>query len=347
MKLALTRTDKALLTLLRSGLWNRPPDSPELFPLSADEWQEVFEKSRSHTVSAIVADSLEHLPENQLPPDGILASWAVESDRIERLNGTMANVTALLSEMYRNLRPVCFKGQECASLYARPSSRECGDIDLYFNDIEASEAVARQHGCVPEHKPDGSFTYAVQGIVVEHHQSYIDLCAPRKRKWLRTLDANHGFETGNGGMLRPTPSLNLLVLHSHVMKHAFGRGVGLRQICDLARAYYSYDGMYDADGLRDMYRKAGLTSWTRMVHAFLTDYLGLGKEFLPYEEHHADASEFLRRVMLAGNFGRSMPGNGQGKRKTLKAFMANALFAARYAPDEYFWQIVQLAGGQL
>ncbi len=347
MTLALTRTDKALLTLLRSGLWNRPPDSPELFPLSSDEWQEVFEKSRSHTVSAIVADSLEHLPENQLPPEGILASWAVESDRIERLNGTMANVTALLSEMYRNLRPVCFKGQECASLYARPSSRECGDIDLYFNDIEASEAVARQHGCVPEHKPDGSFTYAVQGIGVEHHQSYIDLCAPRKRKWLRTLDANPGFETGGGGMLRPTPSLNLLVLHSHVMKHAFGRGVGLRQICDLARAYYSYDGMYDADELRDMYRKAGLTSWTRMVHAFLTDYLGLGKEFLPYAEPHADASEFLRRVMLAGNFGRSMPGNGQGKCRTLKAFMANALFAARYAPDEYFWQIAQLAGGQL
>lgn len=347
MKLALTRTDKALLTLLRSGLWNRPPDNPELFPLSSDEWQEVFEKSRGHTVSAIVADSLEHLPENQLPPDGILASWAVESDRIERLNGTMANVTALLSEMYRNLRPVCFKGQECASLYARPSSRECGDIDLYFDDIDASEAVARQHGYVPEHKPDGSFTYAVQGIVVEHHQSYIDLCAPRKRKWLRTLDATPGFETGNGGMLRPVPSLNLLVLHSHVMKHAFGRGVGLRQICDLARAYYSYDGMYDADELRDMYRKAGLTSWTRMVHAFLTDYLGLGKEFLPYAEHHADASEFLRRVMLAGNFGRSMPGSGQGKCRTLKAFMANALFAARYAPDEYFWQIAQLAGGQL
>lgn len=347
MKLALTRTDKALLTLLRSGLWNRPPDSPELFPLSSDEWQEVFEKSRSHTVSAIVADSLEHLPENQLPPDRILASWAVESDRIERLNGTMANVTARLSEIYRNLRPVCFKGQECASLYARPSSRECGDIDLYFNDIEASEVVARQHGYVPEHKPDGSFTYAVQGIVVEHHQSYIDLCAPRIRKWLRTLDANPGFETGNGGMLRPVPALNLLVLHSHVMKHAFGRGVGLRQICDLARAYCSYDGMYDADELRDMYRKAGLTSWTRMVHAFLTDYLGLGKEFLPYAEPHADASEFLRRVMLAGNFGRSMPGNGQGKCRTLKAFMANALFAARYAPDEYFWQIAQLAGGQL
>lgn len=347
MKLALTRTDKALLTLLRSGLWNRPPDSQELFPLSSDEWQEVFEKSRSHTVSAIVADSLEHLPENQLPPEGVLASLAVESDRIERLNGTMANVTALLSEMYRNLRPVCFKGQECASLYARPSSRECGDIDLYFNDIEASEVVARQHGCVPEHKPDGSFTYAVQGIVVEHHQSYIDLCAPCKRKWLRTLDANPGFETGSGGMLRPVPALNLLVLHSHVMKHAFGRGVGLRQICDLARAYYSYDGMYDADELRDMYRKAGLTSWTRMVHAFLTDCLGLGKEFLPYAEPHADASEFLRRVMLAGNFGRSMPGSGQGKCRTLKAFMANALFAARYAPDEYFWQIAQLAGGQL
>lgn len=347
MTLALTRTDKALLTLLRSGLWNRPPDSPELFPLSSDEWQEVFEKSRSHTVSAIVADSLEHLPENQLPTEGILASWAVESDRIERLSGKMANVTAGLSEIYKTLRPVCFKGLECASLYSRPSSRQCGDIDLYFDDIEASAALARQHGYVPERKADGSFTYTVQGIVVEHHPSYIDLCAPRKRKWLRTLDENPGFGTGSCGMFRPVPALNLLVLHSHVMKHAFGRGVGLRQMCDLARAYYSYDGMYDADELRDMYRKAGLTSWTRMVHSFLTDYLGLGKEFLPYAEPHADASEFLERVLLAGNFGRSMPGSGQGKCKTLKAFMVNALFAARYAPDEYFWQIVQLAGGQL
>ena len=148
-------------------------------------------------------------------------------------------------------------------------------------------------------------------------------------------------------MLRPVPALNLLVLHSHVMKHAFGRGVGLRQMCDLARAYYSYDGMYEPEDLRRMYRKAGLATWTRMIHAFLADYLGLGKEFLPYTEPHADASEFLERVLLAGNFGRSMPGSGQGKVRTLKAFMANALFAARYAPDEYFWQIVQLAGGQL
>lgn len=347
MTLALTRTDKALLTLLRSGLWNRPPDTPELFPLSSEEWKEVFEKSRNHTVTAIVADSLEYLPENQLPSDEVLAGWAVESDRIERLSGTMANVTAGLSEIYKTLRPVCFKGLECASLYSRPSSRQCGDIDLYFDDIEAAAALARQHGYVPEHKPDGSFTYEVQGIVVEHHQSYIDLCAPRKRKWLRTLDENPGFEAGSCGMFRPVPALNLLVLHSHVMKHAFGRGVGLRQMCDLARAYYSYDGMYEPEDLRRMYRKAGLATWTRMIHAFLADYLGLGKEFLPYTESHADASEFLGRVMLAGNFGRSIPGSGQGKVRTLKAFMANALFAARYAPDEYFWQIVQLAGGQL
>ena len=347
MTLALTRTDKALLTLLRSGLWNRPPDTSELFPLSSEEWKEVFEKSRNHTVTAIVADSLEYLPENQLPSDEVLAGWAVESERIERLSGTMANVTAGLSEIYKTLRPVCFKGLECASLYSRPSSRQCGDIDLYFDDIEASEAVARQHGYVPEHKPDGSFTYEVQGIVVEHHPSYIDLCAPRKRKWLRTLDENPGFEAGSCGMFRPVPALNLLVLHSHVMKHAFGRGVGLRQMCDLARAYYSYDGMYEPEDLRRMYRKAGLTTWTRMIHAFLTDYLGLGKEFLPYQETHADASAFLERVLLAGNFGRSITGSGQGKIRTLKAFMANALFAARYAPDEYFWQIVQLAGGQL
>ena len=347
MKLALTRTDKALLTLLRSGLWNRPPDTQELFPLSSEEWKEVFEKSRNHTVTAIVADSLEYLPENQLPSDEVLAGWAVESDRIERLGATMANVTAVLSEIYKTLRPVCFKGLECASLYSRPSSRQCGDIDLYFDDIESSAALARQHGYVPERKADGSFTYAVQGIVVEHHPSYIDLCAPRKRKWLRTLDENPGFETGNGGMLRPVPSLNLLVLHSHVMKHAFGRGVGLRQMCDLARAYYSYDGMYEPEDLRRMYRKAGLATWTRMIHAFLADYLGLGKEFLPYTESHADASEFLERVLLAGNFGRSIQGSDQGKVRTLKAFMANALFAARYAPDEYFWQIVQLAGGQL
>ena len=347
MTLALTRTDKALLTLLRSGLWNRPPDTSELFPLNSEEWKEVFEKSRNHTVTAIVADSLEYLPENQLPPDEVLAGWAVESDRIERLSGTMANVTAGLSEIYKTLRPVCFKGLECASLYSIPSSRQCGDIDLYFDDIEASAALARQHGYFPEHKPDGSFTYSVQGIVVEHHPSYIDLRAPRKRKWLKTLDENPGFEAGSCGMFRPAPALNLLVLHSHVMKHAFGRGVGLRQICDLARAYYSYDGMYEPEDLRRMYRKAGLATRTRMIHAFLADYLGLGKEFLPYTESHADASEFLERVLLAGNFGRSIPGSGHGKVRSLKAFMANALFAARYAPDEYFWQIVQLAGGQL
>lgn len=344
----LSAQDNAFLTLLRSGLWDTQPDL-SLFPLSGTEWNEVFRKSRSHTVSAIVADALEKLPESMLPPERLIVRWGIESERVETANCHMDNVLEKLTSAYLDygIAPVYFKGQECARLYRKPHSRECGDIDFYFYDsLAESVEMARRSGYKPERKADGSWTYEVEGITVEHHPEYIDISDPTRQDWLRSLDIIPGFELRENCTFCPSPLLNLLLLQSHIMKHAYGRGIGLRQLCDLARAYYTYKGSYRGSRLQFMYFKSGILRWTRMMHSLLTSYLGLPNDCLPYDEPPEDPSVFMRMVLRSGNFGRDRNEAMEGKVDTLTAFIRNARFALGYSPREYLWTIVNLAKGQ-
>ena len=74
------RSDKlhtALLTLLRSGLWERELDNSSCFPLSEDDWEMLFTMSRQQTVTGIVFQGLQYLPDGMFPPETLLIRWTV------------------------------------------------------------------------------------------------------------------------------------------------------------------------------------------------------------------------------------------------------------------------------
>ena len=142
------------------------------------------------------------------------------------------------------LHPVLQKGQGLAALYANPLLRECGDIDLFFPGSGEFEAAFR---CVEKldirmvRKADGSLLYSWQGIPVEHHIRLIDLYHPphnTKKTDLIWEFRRMALSTASDlEVTVPAPSLNLLLQYAHILKHALGRGIGLRQLCDLALSY--------------------------------------------------------------------------------------------------------------
>lgn len=350
----------ALLALLRGGLWEQDVKPHSCFPLSRDSWEEVFLLSKQQTVTGVAFRGLHHLPDGMLPPESLLLRWMAAADGIERKNKEMnLALDSLLTLFARHgLHPILQKGQGLASLYAYPLLRECGDIDLYFVDEKefesASDSIQAQ-GIRLVRKADGSLFYSWQGIPVEHHIRLIDLYHPphnTKKTDLIWEFRRMALSTASDlEVTVPAPSLNLLLQYAHILKHALGRGIGLRQLCDLALSCDRWHTDIMPDVLKGVCRQAGLTKWVSLLHAFLTERLGLASDRLPYPETAANTQPLLEIIWRGGNFGhqayRLTRPTLLHKIQTAEAFRRNISFAFRYAPKEALAIFVNLLKGQI
>lgn len=339
------KTLQALFALLQAGLWGIFDEAAaSAFPLSAGEWERVFTLARQQTVTGIAFRGLDFLPEEAAPPMGIMAKWMAHADRIEQSNRVMNETVAKLYGYFASagVEAVLQKGQGVAAMYPEPLLRECGDIDLYFPGHDGvSDPLAGIDGAVRERQPDDSWSYVVDGIIVEHHTDLLDIQSPRAKRYVQKLIQEKGFEkvvTGDGvEVLVPAPEVNLLLLSSHILKHAFGVGIGLRQFCDYAVARRYYEGRVNEEEMREIWRMTGLEKWQGLLEGFLVKKTGV----------------LLDIVLKGGNFGvyskdRENVPRARWARKvqTFKALMGNIGFAFRYAPREWFWTTMQLLGGQ-
>ncbi len=359
-----SREAQAFFELLRAGLWQRPPRDLGAFPLSALEWEAVFQLSRRQTVTGLVYQGMSALPVPLLPPSGLLVRWVAEVDAIERSNRRMNRVLADCYATYvrQGLHPVLQKGQGVARYYDEPLQRVCGDIDLYFpNRDEARQAagMARRPGHAAHRMADGGVCCEWQGVEVEIHDRLLDVYNPFVRRELVRLETEEGWRSVRIAgaerleVLIPSPILNLLLLNTHILKHALGWGIGLRQFCDLARAYHCLSGEVDGKRLRRLLGRIGLRRWTRLLHAFLVEHLGLPPEELPYRERGTSSRPLLTIVLRGGNFGLYLSGRTAGQKavwarklRTSHTYIRNVGFACRYAPQEAFWIFMNLLKGQ-
>lgn len=352
------RTVRALFALLRAGLWEREDEAmASVFSLSAKEWEGVLELACRQTVAGIAFRGLDFLPEGAEPPMGLMAKWMARVDRIESANKAMNRAVARLFGHFsaHGTEAVLQKGQGIAMMYPDPLLRECGDIDLYFPDHDGkSDPLEGLPGAARERHPDGSWVYNLGGIVVEHHGELLDIQRPRCREYVEKLIAEKGFERivlGDGTEVSVSaPEVNLLLLSSHILKHALGVGIGLRQICDYAVARRYYEGRVDEEQMREIWRRTGLDKWQVLLEGFVEEYLGGSEESFDNKK----TGILLDIVLKGGNFGvysedRAKASRARLSRKlhTLRSFVGNVGFALRYAPGEWFWTTMQLLGGQI
>ncbi len=354
----------ALLTLLRSGLWEKEIDKLSLFPLSDEEWEKVFRLSRQQTVTGLVYQGLQYLPDGMLPPEPVLIRWTAEVDAIERMNLKMNQTLSELYVMFhsKGLNPILQKGQGVAQFYEKPLLRECGDIDLYFNNSRAFFVAAvyvRLHKIAVKKMPDKSLFYLWNGIEIEHHTRLFDLHNPFLQCYLNKLECENGYKPlcfrtpSHLKISVPSPFLNVLMLDLHILKHELGWGIGLRQFCDMARACYKLHEAINPEKMEKVCMKLKLERWNPLLHAFLTEHLGLPASCLPYGTTAPDARPLLDIIWNSGNFGYHLTGrktSGQSvlrrKLRTANIFRQNLNFARQYAPKETFWMACDLLKGQ-
>ncbi|MGM9739235.1 MAG: nucleotidyltransferase family protein [Candidatus Cryptobacteroides sp.] len=348
---------QAFFSLLRCGLWGREPENSGIFALDAAGWELIYREARRQTVTGIVFRGLSFIPESCLPDDRLMSRWAADVFRIEQASARMDRAVAKVAGNFQELglHPVLLKGQAVAGLYPEPALRESGDIDIYFDvpgEWQAAVKDVRQSGKTAKIAADGSCHYEVDGIVVELHRKMIDISNPFRQRWLKNLEQKFGFDTVEIGGCRvatPSPELNMLLMSSHIMKHAFGRGVGLRQICDAALNTLRLDSR--APELEEVVKKAGILRWNRLLGSFLVGSLGLPEDRLPFPDREVPPDSLLKIVMEGGNFGQDAHRDASSpvvvkKMNTVKACLGHIPFALRTAPAEAFWSMLSLAAGQ-
>lgn len=352
-----TRTCRALFILLRTGLWGRREKEATVFPLSEEEWEEVYGLACRHTIEGIVYDGILMLSVDKRPVRSLLVKWTVAVERIECANKQTDEVLKELQILFRQhgLRAVLLKGQGVAAFYRTPSHRVCGDIDFYFpdrNDLERANRLIEEKGIRLVRKSKGESHYSWKGIVIEHHGKLIDIYDPFRSSWLRKLEEREGYKEDI-----PSPVLNLLVINTHILKHLLVTGIGLRQLCDMARACVMLQSLVDGKKMNAIYERAGIRKWTRLLNDTLVRYIGLPKEYVEgiRVDKSAGTEKLMERILLGGNFGhyRKSKKNFLEMRDRerlltiVKYLPGNFFFFSRYAFREALWRPLRLVFDRL
>lgn len=353
----------ALLQLLQSALWGRAPQEQAFQGLTRADWQSIFLAAQAQTVMALAFQAFEFLPDELLPDDVLLTRWMVQTEQAEQHSRHMNDALASLCEFFttRGLQPVVLKGQSIARLYRHPLARECGDIDLHFPIHEqATQALCalRDTGVHPQPKPDGSYLYSWQDVPVEHHPRFTDLASPFARRRLSRMLCRFPSQSVALGMgthtqiLVPEPTVSLFIQSTHILKHAMGWGIGLRQMADMAVSLHSQPSQIDGRAYQRACSEAGILHWNSLLHGFLTQCFDLPLQMLPYADRIFDSQPLQERVWCDGNFGQLHTGRTvslptwRGKCHTAFSMLRHARFGWTYAPAETFFTALQLAAGQ-
>lgn len=368
-----------MMALLRAGLWEQPSAGPlpmsasaeehtvpvdgfSPFPLTPEEWQALYAIACEQAVVGVVWQGVSLLPQEFMPPYSTVMRWVAHVDAIERRNAVMDGALASLLSLYKEcgVEPVVLKGHTVAAMYVAPALRQSGDIDLYFPNVrerEKAEEIVRGKGFSLDYSADGSSVFSWQGVTIEHHSSLFDLQRPRSVKIVEsTVQGIENLflplQVDNNLVIKAlAPQLNLLLLSTHILKHALGRGVGLRQLCDMAVACNAARGAVDEAEQRTLYAALGLERWSALLHSFMVQCLGLPVDALPWQGPSVNPDPLLRIVCKGGNFGQHAGGGSDNSVATRKidtalSFVRNIGFCAKYAPGEAIYTFWQLLKGQ-
>lgn len=360
----MTAADRAFRELLCKGLVGEAPDRSLFDHMTGEDWETVYHMARRQTVCGVCYDSLCRLPDRLLPSGSLLPRWVARVNAIEMTNVSMR---AALSDLVSNLRasglhPIVQKGLSVARFYLNPESRESGDIDLWLpgEELSAGVNIVTRLGCRPVKHPDGSILFRYQGFAVEFHRTLINVCNPmvshKIESYARKLCGETGYD--NTSIPSPPPCLELLMLNVHIMRHAFGNGIGLRQVCDYVVASKSLRDKYDHREFARLCKMIGISKWTALLNKLSVNYLNADPGDLPpsgsRRKGNLPVAKLYDIIVKGGNFGYYLHNYGSsarnaGKRKlhTLTMFARRSRFAASTSPVEAFWLFFKLLIGQI
>ena len=321
----LSKIANAFFELVRAGLWTdvESKDLGELGFIESVDWEKVYQLAEEQSVVGLVLQGIERL-KNATPHfnlnQELLLQWIGEVQSLEQQNKSMNLFVANLIEKMRkvDIYALLVKCQGIAQCYERPLWRAPGDVDLLLsrdNYQKAKSFLTPFSSSVEnENTKVQHLGFTIQDWTVEIHGSMRSRCLSKMDKIIEEVqnDIFYGgnvrsWQNGNTVVFLPSPDVDVILVFTHILKHFFRSGIGLRQICDWCRLLWSYKDSLNYGLLETRIRKAGLMSEWRSFAALAVDYLGMPQDAMPLYSSkikwQRKANHVISYILEVGNFG--------------------------------------------
>ena len=315
------------------------------------DWKVLYVIAKKQALLGVLFYGIRRLPKELAPEQKLLMQWMVMAEQIRKQNIRLFQDSVKVCKNFENkgFANCILKGQGNALLYPDPYMRTPGDIDIYLAGGRKRVMQYINKVCPNQVMRYHHVDFPVMKTAIEVHFTPSYMFFPihnrRMQKWFKeVMDLQCSnvvtLPDGYGEITVPTTSFNVIYILSHLYRHVFTEGIGLRQLID----YYfvlvkSEEGrVKNLTALQRELKFLGLWKFAGAVMYVLHEALGLpeAKMIAPIDVN--EGRFLLAEIMQGGNFGqydtRLGSKENEGKlHRYLRMSLRNLRFAKHYPTE--------------
>ena len=279
------------------------------------DWKVQYAIAKKQALIGVLFHGIKQLPKGLAPEAELLMRWMGMAQNIRQQNIRLFIDSAKVCKNFKHegFRCCILKGQGNALLYPDPYMRTSGDIDIYLDGGRNRVMQYINKVCPNQVMRYHHVDFPVMKTPIEVHFTPSYMFFPvhnrRMQKWFKEvmdLQCSNvvSLQDGYGEITVPTMSFNVIYILSHLYRHVFTEGIGLRQLIDYYFVLRNTDcNIANKTVLQRELKHLGLWKFAQAVMYVLYDTLGLpeDKMIAPIDEY--EGRFLLVEIMQGGNFG--------------------------------------------
>ena len=325
------------------------PDS-----LKEVDWKELYCIAQKQALLGVLFHGIQRLPKELAPAQKLLMQWMVMAEQIRKQNIRLFLDSVKVCKNFENegFANCILKGQGNALLYPDPYMRTPGDIDIYLTGGRKRVMQYINKVCPNQVMRYHHVDFPVMKTAIEVHFTPSYMFYPihnrRMQKWFEEVmgeQCNHrvSLPDGYGEIHVPQVSFNVIYILSHLYRHIFTEGIGLRQLLDyyfvLLKWHTDLTNLTDSnkslpqmtlintdlDALRHKLKYLGLWKFAQAVMFVMKEVFGLSEDRMIVPMDEREGRFLLDEIMRGGNFGQydDRMGSKVGESKIHRYFRMN------------------------
>ena len=207
------------------------------------DWKELYAIAQKQALLGVLFHGIRQLPKQLAPKQKLLMQWMVLAEQIRKQNIRLFQDSVKVCQNFENegFANCILKGQGNALLYPNPYMRTPGDIDIYLSGGRRKIMKYVDQVCPNQVMRYHHVDFPVMKTAIEVHFTPSYMFCPihnrRMQKWFEEVmgeQCNHrvSLPDGYGEIHVPQVSFNVIYILSHLYRHIFTEGIGLRQLLD-------------------------------------------------------------------------------------------------------------------
>ena len=333
------------------------PDS-----LKEADWKELYRIAQKQALLGVLFYGIRRLPKELAPEQQLLMQWMAMAEKIRKQNIKLFQDSVKVCKNFENegFANCILKGQGNALLYPDPYMRTPGDIDIYLSGGRKKIMKYVDRVCLNQVMRYHHVDFPVMKTAIEVHFTPSYMFCPihnrRMQKWFKEVMGEQcahrvSLPDGYGEIHVPTATLNVIYILSHLYRHIFTEGIGLRQLLDYYYVLISDDLLLIRDRVQKELKELGLWKFAGAIMYIMQEVFGMPASRLIVPPNEKYGRFVLNEVLEAGNFGKHDARNRFGRSqlghnlqrvyrdiRLVRYFPAEALCEPLFRFWHFFWR---------